>query len=1327
MMRWGIGSFQIHDKVAAGIAGGVGLCLLLLSLLPHPAAAQNTPERSVWDTHAIPLFRHLEFPRDLPSTASVISQDKTGMIWIGTQDGLVRWDGYRSRIFRNDPQDPLSLPGNFVTGLMVDEEGTLFVATSTGVIVRFNPIEENFSPLPAVTTATGLIYNALVSDGKQGLWVGNSNGLSHFTPEAQQWEIADLPKGSKIWSLLLAHDGLLWVGTEQGVLRYNQNTASFTPIEGTGDKSSAAVRVLFQSAKGDVWFGKNDGSIGMVGGDDRVRAIDSIQPASPIKGIAELKPGVLSIASSGVGLAFVDEVSGKMIQNVRYDPGRPSGIGGNLLYSQFLDRSGGLWIAHEHGADYLAPGTDAFLSLLPSDRDPAAFAGSNVAAIAPRADGSLWMGTEAGAEILSPEKGQLATTQKGTSNLPITLVNGFALTGADQTWMATRRGLFLREKGQIKPISALGDTPIRPMFADADVLWIGTERRGLVRLDIPTNNFTFFGHDPTNPHSISDNWVYAVARDHKGRLWVATAHGLNKFEDGKFTQFHYDPTVSDSLPSDTVLTLLVDSKDRLWIGTQSGGVAMLDETSPGGDRFRRISRLDGLLNTSVGMLVEDEQGKIWASTDTGLARIDPANFKTRSFGTTDGLAISAYWASSGTRASDGTLLFGGVGGLTVVHPDRLSEKETPPPPIVATAAHIGKRSFSPLKPLVLPPADQNIQVDFAALDYAKSENISYAYKLAGFDKDWTYTDVDHRQAVYTNLPPGHYKLELRASISTGIWTSKPTEIPITVLPAWYQTWWFRTCLGLAGIGAVILFVRSRTALLRRRQKELERQIAERTAEIASLLHNSGEGFLSFGPALTIDRQYSRACETFLGEIPAGKDAAALLFAENPRHVAFVTESVPTALAATDEHKRDLILSLLPKEIDRRSRRLRLHYSILENGHLMVILRDITTERRLAERVASEHKRLEMIVAAVTDSRDFFDSLSVYELFINSELPEMLESQDPPAAVIKEIYRAIHTFKGVFNQFSFEKTPALLHLLEEQLDNLQRIAPKTVSEIAALIAPDSLINGLSQDLATIRQALGEEFLNKGGHVTMPPTQAAQIKHLAALWRSGQSFDLSDPAIMALLDEVDRVGSVSLKTELMAFDQAIAQVARRMEKEVAPLIVAADEDVWVDPNLFGPFLRSLIHVFRNCVAHGIEPPETRVERGKEEQGVIRCAVDLAGEDLQIVVSDDGAGIDLVTLRHRMRQSGHLPPDKIDSLSDEDALDFVFEDNISTATSADAWSGRGVGLAAVRQEVERLGGRVSVKSDRGRGTAFIFWLKVPNLSQSGIDVKLRRESGL
>jgi chemotaxis protein histidine kinase CheA len=312
--------------------------------------------------------------------------------------------------------------------------------------------------------------------------------------------------------------------------------------------------------------------------------------------------------------------------------------------------------------------------------------------------------------------------------------------------------------------------------------------------------------------------------------------------------------------------------------------------------------------------------------------------------------------------------------------------------------------------------------------------------------------------------------------------------------------------------------------------------------------------------------------------------------------------------------------------------------------------------------------------------------------------------------LQEIYRQVHTFKGVFNQFSLEKTPVALHALEEQLDDLRSsVDHASPAQIARIFQSAQLIDTLERDLAVVRKALGDSFLDKGGQVTMTLGQAAEIKRLATKWRQGQPIDLAHPDVQRILDEIDKVGTVSLKAELASYDQTIAQVALRLNKEVSPLEVYG-EDFWLDPDIFGPFLRSLIHVFRNCVTHGIELPEVRLERGKEEFGTISCSVKSADKSLVIEIADDGAGVDTEALRATLRQQGSLALDEIGRLSDQQIANHIFQDSVSTAHETDEWSGRGVGLAAVHREIERLDGTAEVETVTGHGTRFIFSVRLP-----------------
>lgn len=1299
---------KLSGRLLAVLSHGITLSAgLALAGSQVPVSAQ-TGTISPWDRLATPYVRHLTIPYELPDAATSITQDASGFIWVATQDGLVRWDGYRPKLFRHDPQDKQSLPSNIITGLVVNEGGTLFAAMEDGAVARYLPESEHFAPLPSSPRGIGL-YTAFVGDGKGGLWLGNSDGLSHWAANSASWENVELPAGTQISSLLQAKDGTLWAGTDRGLMRRGHADSSFSSaLQDTTHSTKSIIRALLQSSDGDIWFGTNDGHIGSLTAAGVLREVAIDHPASGVLSLAELPTGLICASTAGTGIIFVERATAKELRAMKFDPLRPNGLAEDFVSSLHVDKSGGLWIGHGGGADYLPSANGAIATLLPSERNDTALSGSHITSILARPDGSVWFASEKGVDQVAPVDQELeAAHQESVSGdkLPAALLNSMALSSSGQTWLGTGQGLFESKGGHLTKFHPLADTPIRTVITDKDVLWIGTEKKGLGRLDLKTRDLTIFQRDTSIPGTISDNFIIGMLNDPRHGLWIGTPHGLNLLAGQTFHVFMHNPEDTDSMPGDIVAGMLIDRRERLWVGTLGAGVAILEGDPLGEHHFRHIGRQQGLPSENIDSLIEDKQGRIWVGTDAGIAMIDPETLAVRSFSSADGVVITGHFPNSVARLADGTLLFGGLGGATIIHPDLVTSWAYKPD-IAITSVRIKQTSMAASSQVEVPSDDHSLQVEFSALDYSSPERNKYAYKLDGFDHDWIVTDSDHRLAAYTNLAPGKYTLLLRGSNRAGIWADSPARLSVIVLPAWYQTIWFRIFILLSGMGAVAGLVRSRTAYLRRRQKELEGQVAERTSEIASLLHNSGEGFLSFGADLVIDRQYSLACETFLGENPAGKNAATLLFAENAKYLDFVRDSVPSALTSTDQDKRDLILSLLPKEIDRRGRRLKTQYAVLENGHLMMVLRDITTERRLAERVASEHRRLGMIVAAVADSRDFFATLETFRTFLASKFEDFATPLDNAPGILQKIYRQVHTFKGEFNQLSFEKVPAALHIVEEHLDTL-RLSPESLTreEIGQALSSQNLLVSLEQDLMIIRKALGDEFLDRGGQVAMSQGQAREIKTLAQRWRRGETIDLQQASIRRLLEDIDRIGTVSLVEELLRHDLTIAQVALRLEKEVAPLHISGAKDIWIDPDTYGPFLTSLIHVFRNCVTHGIEAPDLRLEKGKNEMGHISCRIEHQGPDVEIAISDDGAGIDFDALRRQAIELGHLTAEQAAEAPDDKIAGYIFHDHVSTARQADQWAGRGIGLAVVRQEIEALGGTVFVTSGRNQGTQFTF----------------------
>lgn len=495
---------------------------------------------------------------------------------------------------------------------------------------------------------------------------------------------------------------------------------------------------------------------------------------------------------------------------------------------------------------------------------------------------------------------------------------------------------------------------------------------------------------------------------------------------------------------------------------------------------------------------------------------------------------------------------------------------------------------------------------------------------------------------------------------------------------------------------LMAFIRTMTADLERANKDFRR-----------LLDNSGQGFLSFGADLIIDNEYSLACETMLGQTPVGKDAAEVFFPDDKTKIDLFRSIISSVLSEKDEFVRENMLSLLPDEIQQNDLVLKAEYKILEDEKFMVILTDITQEKRMAAMLEKERLHLELIVLAVSDSRNFFDTVEGFREFL-AQLPKELNITTTPHALAKMLYREIHTYKGLLSQFSFPTTPKFLHIIESELSELLAFGDAlTAKQIADVILSENLSKPFEDDLAIIAKTLGDDFLKNGESVVLSCRQALQMEKLAVRLLRGESIDTSVAEIRALLKEISQLRKVSFKDVLMGFNGVVQQAAERMDKEVSPIIVKGGADIWIDPHNYQAFLRSLVHVFRNAVAHGIEHPEARWEVEKDEAGKITCYVAIVGDVIKLTITDDGAGINLDSLREKIIATGLYSAKEVQALSNDEVAKFIFMDNFSTQQEITELAGRGIGLSAVQNETQKIGGNVIVKTVAGQGTQFIFTL--------------------
>lgn len=847
---------------------------LACAMLAATADAQS-PDR--WDLFSDTIFNHVTVQQGLPNPiVTSLAQDGDGFLWVGTQGGLGRWDGYRFRSYTRDsgnrPSEDGQLPDSYITTLLTDSRGQLWIGTVTGGLARYDRDHDRF--LTYSEGAGGLSHGdvwAIAEDGRGGLWVGTDGGLNHLDPKTgaiiTPHQDPNQPNGLpnvQVHAILRDQSGTLWVGTRTGLLRRAPTSNRFVPFPlavapGHSHKDRTVIVItLFEDSKNHIWIGTDQGAFVLDGPNGEARPVTETHAGVPslikeeINAIAELASGEIWLGTFHAGIFIVNTASGQT-RHIEHDQAAPASLMNNQIYDILRDRAGSIWVGSDRGLDRYINDQGAVSTVYSALNRTGIDAAADVDAVMADPEAGVWLGyLSGGVDILNLTNGHIAGLRPDPSNPGSALPKGGAYAIArvgDAVYTGTHHGLYRSNKDG-RNLTRVGmpqgylQVGIRSLLADNDTLWIGSEGDGLFEIATTGSNAHLPGgvvQQRVTPDKLTNGNVIALARGNGNDLWMGTLIGLNRFDiaTGQVERIAADPSDPAAISDPFISSLVLDKRGRLWVGTLGGGVeVMTSRDGTGKPRFRRLTVADGLPNANIDKLLLDEKGRIWASTDTGLAVIDPDTFAIRALRADDGVYINDYWVNSGQTSTDGRLLFGGQGGLSVVEPDRLTDWAYRPP-IVVTGGRIGGKPVSVARfngtgstdPLVLTPETNSLEVEFAALDFTAPERNLYVYRLDGFNHEWVETDSTRRVAAYTNLPPGDYTLKLRGSNRNGLWTERTLDLPIRVLPAWYQTVGFRLAMLCLGAVAVWTLIQIRTAYLRRRQHELERQVEDRTAEL----------------------------------------------------------------------------------------------------------------------------------------------------------------------------------------------------------------------------------------------------------------------------------------------------------------------------------------------------------------------------------------------------------------------------------------------------------------------------------------------------------------
>ena len=798
------------------------LAFVLATFFPAPLLAQATPPRI--------SFRSITVADGLSQDDIwAIFQDSLGFVWLGTEDGLDRYDGRTFRSFKPLAFDTTSLAHPWIYGLAPAGGADLWVATEGGGLHRYDAESESFTRQRFAAEARisdDLLTLHQARDGS--LWLGTRfDGLYHYDPatgHVTPYRLGneDGPSDTRVTALLEDRQGRIWIGTGKGGLdRLDPRTRTWVRHQHDDlDPSSipsGAVTALLEDGAGNVWVGTSPGGLSRyLPETQRFRHLTYASGARPrnVRSLFEDPAGALWVGTDD-GLDRLDRAS-SVFAHYRHDPANRNSVLGGMVISMFLDRAGVFWVGTATGVSYFNWDAPPFAHIAHDPANPNSLDDPDVWTMLEDRSGLLWVGTGTGLNRVERSTGKVVrypADGASAGSLAGDLVMGLHEDAAGDFWVGTRNGAlfrFDRATGQVAErfsYDPTNSTSLRTdlpwnMFEDrAGSVWITNGARGcLNRMNRATRTFRHYCHDPNNPNTPAHDIAHDIVEDSTGALWLGTwGGGLDRFdpETGTFTHFRHDPANPNTPASDFILALHQDGAGMLWLGLYGFG---LDRFDPVTGTFTHYTSENSELPSDIVLAMEeDDAGDLWLGTYRGLSRLTPVTGRFRNYGIEDGIQDVEFNSSASFRAANGELFFGGVSGVSVFFPDRIRDNPVPPPVVLTGLQVRGMpvqvsddgplRSALPFtRSLELRHDQQDVAIRFAALHFIDPDRNRYRYRLEGYDRHWR-TGEPEPVATYTNLDPGRYTFRVQASNSDGVWNEEGASLAIVVLPPWWGTWW----------------------------------------------------------------------------------------------------------------------------------------------------------------------------------------------------------------------------------------------------------------------------------------------------------------------------------------------------------------------------------------------------------------------------------------------------------------------------------------------------------------------------------------------------------
>lgn len=838
-------------------------------------------------------------------------QDREGFIWLGTADGLCRYDGYTFKTYKYNPDDPYSMPSNVVESLYEDRNGDLWIGLAGG-LARFDKAAERFtSSIYRPDDSTSIAPSATIGiyeDPKGRFWVSTFNGCLQemdrgrgtfrcYFPEPESYYRENTIICAPIFPDPVCEDCFWFACLVPGQWRlfsFNGTKKTFSPVVSDSLPPGAYIWDLVYDDD-TAWFVT---SAGLRPFDLKTRTFTGFEHfpedfkklrRKALTCAMKIRPGLIWVATATDGVYVLDKTRG-CIAHYRHDPADPASLGSNDIQALLYDRSGTFWAgANGKGLNRIVPTEQRFHNFYLNPASRPALQDNSANAFLERRGDEIWIASDnAGMFLFDPSTRQLL--QAGQRYPALDSLNSASIFAAcatpdGQLWFGSnghgmlrfdpRKNTLQKFRNDPSDSSSLGADYVSTLLSDrAGRLWAGTFH-GLDRFDPQSGRFEhYYAVDPFKPANLFLNHIKCLYEDQQGNIWAGLSNGLALF-DPALPQFHYVLQAGGHAISRIrrVNAIYRDGGGVLWAGAGDGlyRVVFPDPANPraGTPKIRRYTEAEGLPHQAVFSISQDSRGRLWINTMRGLSLFrnplhgDKQAPDFKNFGVADGLQNGALEQAALFRSKTGLLFVGGQTGFDLVYPDSIND-DTFLPPVRITALEkfdkdrpdagaIVEKGVSVRDEVVLSYKNNIFSIEFAALDFREPASNQYAYRLLGFSDNWVRLGTQ-RKVTFTNLSPGTYTFEVRGANSDGIWNETPASLRIVVTPPWWKTVWAYVVYALLFAASVAAFIRARVQYFKNRTRQLERAVARGTAQI---LEQKEKLEIQAGELRELDRLKSR--------------------------------------------------------------------------------------------------------------------------------------------------------------------------------------------------------------------------------------------------------------------------------------------------------------------------------------------------------------------------------------------------------------------------------------------------------------------------------------